>query len=1152
MDRRVKEINRKHVRRKRLHKIATAMAALAAFCTTYALILPAITMSRQLVCGFTEYSHTQECYVQEQTLICQQEAGTGHSHGEDCYTQQTIWICGIEETDGHSHSESCQEIQTVSICGLEEGEAHTHTEACCTYEQLLICGIEEAQPHTHSDECAGTEQVLLCESPEVEAHEHSESCYALQDVLVCTTQEHTHSEFCYDVGPADANADVETQEDWERSLSGATGSGDRSADVAAVAMSQLGYRESIRNYVVVNEWTLNGYTRYGAWYGDPYGDWDAMFASFVLHYAGVDELGRADDPAQWAGQIAQELPQRYRAAGEYDPGKGDLLFFDRDKDGGIDGVGILAAATEDTWQVVQGDADDAVAQVSYAIGDSRIAAYGLIAEAPAETAEETEPTTVVTEYTITYMANNGTEETAQQQACDMVTLYWEGFSAPEGMVFSGWNTAPDGSGTGYADGESLELTEDLTVYAQWEAEEEEVTHSSSPIRASARAAGTIGLAKQIEWTGANSDDYSYRLHLTMDGSTLKSGTVITEEHPTRNIGILIDVTETMTARGASFTGMDARDVKFDVVRKLLQEADGFLSSVLDGKTHVSIIVVGGQHGTATYDQLSNVIASGTSINNFNNINNSLHNAQTLSYVTGLMAAEKYERETLHAQFDSLVYIVGNAPKGYLDYETGKTNNEMNSSLIPQANYDDYEKFMGNHPNLTMHMLGIAPVEGGNTIAKAMGDYSANRGTGGGYYEADSVSSLKTQLQTIANQIVVPGDKTTNITISDALSSNVALADNVNLTATLSLLDSSGSATSTTDVSGEVSISDGVLTFTHAAEIEGPFKIEIAFNIKTADGVYRTYTDTGDANTDWGTNTTSSGQKGFYSNGEATASYTLNDTSGSQTFPKPVVQAPEKATIQLTKEWPNAADEDKQPVTVELHRGTANGDLVGTVELNADNGWTASCDVKILTAEGTGNQIYIVEQAVEGFAATYSVDNVSVAANETYSVTVTNTKLVVEKTASLTVKKLWQSVSGSQEAVIHVCTYDGVNTYADIEGSPFKVTGGQEESKTFTITWTGEDAPVICVYEEHSDAFYPVLTGDGAQKNIPLGGYQVSAMQLTPEESNEYLVTLTNLSSVQMPETGGPGTQVYVFGGLVLIFGAMLLMQIHKRKIERRA
>lgn len=37
----------------------------------------------------------------------------------------------------------------------------------------------------------------------------------------------------------------------------------------------------------------------------------------------------------------------------------------------------------------------------------------------------------------------------------------------DGYVFSGWNTNPDGSGEKYGPGQSITLTEDLALYAQW-------------------------------------------------------------------------------------------------------------------------------------------------------------------------------------------------------------------------------------------------------------------------------------------------------------------------------------------------------------------------------------------------------------------------------------------------------------------------------------------------------------------------------------------------------------------------------------------------------------------------------------------------------------------------------------------------------------
>ena len=1133
----VRKVKKQRAFRKRGQIVISMMVAVAAFCTTYALILPALTMSRQLVCGKQEHSHTENCYIQKETLTCGFTEGQIHTHGDECYTVTPVWICGLEEGSSHAHDEACYETRAVTVCGQDENEEHTHTESCVGQGRYLICGREETQPHTHTQVCQGEEHVLICTIPEATPHVHTQSCYEMLDVLACTEEEHIHSEFCYDVGPSDPNADVEMQEAWEKSLSGVKLSGNKAEDVIAVAMSQLGYQESVRNYVMVDDWNMNGYTRYGGWYGKPYDEWNAMFVSFALHYAGVENLGQAQDPSQWAADISEKLPQHYRTAGTYSVGAGDIAFFDQNGDGVIDDVGILTAVSEDTWQVVAGDVSDTVALVNYAPGDSRFSGFALIAEAADEAPRE---------YTVTLAANNGTEETVQLQGTHVEIPTPDGFSPPDGMLFLQWNTEHDGSGTAYDGGEEMELIGDITLYAQWV----EDSFAWSGFVGSVYAASepsVMKTVKQIEWTGTDTDDYAYRLHLTLDGSKLSVGSVTTVQPKKRKIGILLDVTETMVA---TWSGSSKGENKFDAVRDLLQGADGFLGSILDGSTEVSIILVGGQSGYGTYEDLSKQIAAGSSIGDFGNIDNSLHLAQGISYVTGLKAAEKY----LGNDIDSLVYIVGNGPDTYIKYSDGTLERGTTGAQAKNKNYADYETFMENHPNLSMYMVGIAPVEHGEDVAKKMGQYSVDRGTGGGYYEAGNDDQLKKDLEQIAQEIVEPADKVSGITITDALSDSVTLDGNVDLSAQLILLNSDGAPKETRDISGNVLIESGVLTCTYADEIEGPFKIEIAFNIRTADGVYRSSSDSaypnmGDVDTDYGSNTTSSGKGGYYSNGEAKAEYTLNGTEISSPFPKPAVQAPEKAVIQLKKVWVNAAA-DMQPVTVELRRGSPDGELVGSATLNAENGWTASCDIRILTAAGTSNQIYIAEQTVDGFTTSYSLDNITVAPGGSYTVTVTNTR--DKKSASLTVTKKWQGTPGSQEAIIHVCVFDGVNIYEELEGSPFTVLSDEEISKTFTIAWAGETAPKIRIYEDQSSAFYPVFTGDGTGAIIPREGYQLSAQELTTEENGTYHVTLTNMASVTMPATGGAGTHMYVFGGLALIFGALSLMQIRKRKNEGRA
>ena len=73
------KLHKEHKRKRIWQKVASVMAAVVVFCTTYALILPVITMDQDAVCG--------------------QEA---HTHGEDCYEQQRLYDlnCTLESAEG--------------------------------------------------------------------------------------------------------------------------------------------------------------------------------------------------------------------------------------------------------------------------------------------------------------------------------------------------------------------------------------------------------------------------------------------------------------------------------------------------------------------------------------------------------------------------------------------------------------------------------------------------------------------------------------------------------------------------------------------------------------------------------------------------------------------------------------------------------------------------------------------------------------------------------------------------------------------------------------------------------------------------------------------------------------------------------------------
>lgn len=110
------EFLKKHKRWQRWKGIAGVLACMVVFCTTYALILPAVTMEKEnkvLDCPYQVHQHTSDCYDGEGNLICGQADYVIHTHEADCYDADGNLICQLQEIreDGqislHRHSEEC-------------------------------------------------------------------------------------------------------------------------------------------------------------------------------------------------------------------------------------------------------------------------------------------------------------------------------------------------------------------------------------------------------------------------------------------------------------------------------------------------------------------------------------------------------------------------------------------------------------------------------------------------------------------------------------------------------------------------------------------------------------------------------------------------------------------------------------------------------------------------------------------------------------------------------------------------------------------------------------------------------------------------------------------------------------------------------------
>ena len=274
-----------------------------------------ISMTAQYQCGEEEHTHTADCYTK--VLTCGYEEGelenadelaaaaatsqptveaepaplslepqiefVPHEHTEDCYTEVQTLTCMEEE---HVHGDDCFDPEDGSlICDKFE---HTHDESCYTTEYELTCGLEEGElveqvvEPTQSAELAA---MAVAEPVALEPTVDTDACY--EEVLVCGLPEHHHTVACL----SDTSADVETPEEWQAANAEAVMTGNWDEDLLSVAKTQLGYEQSEKNFEIdpADGVTLRYYSRYGQSYGNPYGEWDVMFLSYCLKYAGIPQ-----------------------------------------------------------------------------------------------------------------------------------------------------------------------------------------------------------------------------------------------------------------------------------------------------------------------------------------------------------------------------------------------------------------------------------------------------------------------------------------------------------------------------------------------------------------------------------------------------------------------------------------------------------------------------------------------------------------------------------------------------------------------------------------------------------------------------------------------------------------------------------------------
>ena len=310
-----------------------------------------------------------------------------------------------------------------------------------------------------------------------EEHLHIEECFE-DDTLICGYGEHIHNISCY----SDSKADVETAEVWEATLPELVG--EKGSDLLSIAQSQLGYTESEKNYTLAEDGEMKrGITRYGQWYGNPYGEWANMFTSFCLRYAGVSE--------ELLNSGAEVMINRwkesklYRDAQSYVPSAGDVVFLDKNFNGSVDTTAIVVSLENGNLTVIEGDVDNAVVENTYQSMDSPVVGYGvtspenrlmMLAASPKATATVNLWLDGTNGNLMSYRGSDNTKHTVYSGEEYQLPSQWKS-PTKYSYKLAGWVNIE--TGDYYKPGANITITEDAVLYADWVATTYDIGHYNS-------------------------------------------------------------------------------------------------------------------------------------------------------------------------------------------------------------------------------------------------------------------------------------------------------------------------------------------------------------------------------------------------------------------------------------------------------------------------------------------------------------------------------------------------------------------------------------------------------------------------------------------------------------------------------------------------
>lgn len=954
-------------------KIVTVLSCIVIFCTTYALILPAITMEKAPACGKDEHTHTEECYTQvtaqsKTVPVCTPERLELHEHTEECKDENGEYSCGLADFVVHEHDASCYDEKGNLWCPLPEIEAHTHDdscyslpsahthgEACYTLEQGdLICTQSTEPVHAHTESCYASKETLVCTIPESDGHRHEENCYTAGGERICGTEEsegHHHNESCYSAVPVlicqesqePAHTHVSTCYYWNKSLTCQESTAPVDPEQSAAPVLTCEKEEILlhehtqedcyvtdkegNTYLVCDKTEILEHVHTEGCFQTVEEPVDTESLTCGLEEGqGAHTHGENCYDENHVLTCTQEESQGHRHTAlchgtwTLTCGKEEHTHTDACREESRaeyrwsqDGLEITASfgpeveLPENAVLVVERQTPDTpvpLAQLRENLAIQTVSQESV----PGETAAQENSESSCMDYFRVYLAVDGIQVNPQAPADVSIRLQSEKYrdaSHVELVQFTEDSeqsvpaeTDPNGNLTANFTGA---LAGDYAVMALADTQ-------PAPMATGTNAAASLTPHKSIE---ALAEVGQYRLHLDAVAGAADSP---------MNMLLVVDRSGSM---GSSMSGIygdgDSRDtILGDVVNgerdwNDKHKGNGLVNQFLSKNSENQIAVVGFAGAQTPKDGSADasILQSWTRGVNTVNLGNL---GDATNYCAAFLKADEMLSAVPNSNPTIMVFLSDGVPTYYFDASGTRggdgtsAKKNVEDSIRESRSY--FEKYiLTKHPEVTVYTVGISKEIVGTGNDSILEEMAQNGG--GQYYGAATAGKLKEYIAAIQ-----AGKTYTNLVIQDTLSDYVDIAEQPDIQVKVNydggvenILYRNGSVIPfATDILKEVTVTPAAseplpagvkrtitATFQPGCELEPGATYSLSYNVKVTQAAAdqyaanSTYPHTGDSGTDYGTNTTSSGQPGFRSNDTATMSYHADGNPGSKSYPHPVVQ-----------------------------------------------------------------------------------------------------------------------------------------------------------------------------------------------------------------------------------------------------------------------